>query len=77
MKITVNSPVAVDVFHRQGYSADTEFAKSSDADKERQLQQALVLDYPVTDLTIETEINYFQLNPAGALCPGVDEDSRQ
>jgi VWFA-related protein len=69
VKITVNSPAATDVSYRQGYYADTEFAKSSDADKERQLQQALVLDNPVTDLTIETEINYFQLNRAEYFVP--------
>jgi VWFA-related protein len=69
VKITVNAPLATDVSYRQGYYADSEFAKSSDADKERQLQQALVLDNPVTDLTIETEINYFQLNRAEYFVP--------
>ena len=69
VKITVNSPLATDVSYRQGYYADTEFAKSSDADKERQLQQALVLDNPVTDLTIATEINYFQVNRAEYYVP--------
>jgi VWFA-related protein len=69
VKITVNSAVAVDVSYRQGYYADTEFLKSSDADKERQLQQALVLDNPVTELTIETEINYFQLSHAEYYVP--------
>jgi len=69
VKITVNTPAATDVSYRQGYYADTEFAKSSDADKERQLQQALVLDNPVTDLTIATEINYFQLNRAEYFVP--------
>lgn len=67
--ITVTSPRATDVSYRQGYYADTEFAKSTDADRERQLQQALVLDNPVTDLTIETEINYFQLNRAEYFVP--------
>jgi hypothetical protein len=69
VKITVNSPQATDVSFRQGYYADTEFSKSSDADRERQLQQALVLDNPVTDLTIEAEINYFQLNRAEYYVP--------
>ncbi|HEY6359394.1 MAG TPA: VWA domain-containing protein, partial [Vicinamibacterales bacterium] len=69
VKITVTSPLATDVSYRQGYYADTEFAKSSDADRERQLQQALVLENPVTDLTIETEINYFQLNRAEYYVP--------
>ncbi len=67
--VTVKSPLAVDVSYRQGYYADTEFAKATDADKERQLQQALALDNPVTDLTIESEINYFQLNRAEYFVP--------
>lgn len=69
VKITVNSPVATDVSYRQGYYSDAEFTKMNDADKERQLQQALVLDNPVTELTIATEVNYFQLNRAEYFVP--------
>jgi VWFA-related protein len=69
VKITVAAPQATDVSYRLGYYADTEFSKSSDADKERQLEQALVLDNPVTDLTVEAEINYFQLTRAEYYVP--------
>ena len=54
---------------RQGYYADKEFAKFTEADKERQLEDALMLDNPVTDITIAMELNYFQLNRAEYFVP--------
>ncbi len=55
--------------YRQGYYADKEFAKFNDVDKERQLEEALMLENPVTDLTIAMEVNYFQLNRAEYFVP--------
>jgi hypothetical protein len=69
VKITVKNPNATDLSYRQGYYADTEFAKFTDADKERQLEQALVLDNPITELTLKMEVNYFQLNRAEYFVP--------
>jgi len=54
---------------RQGYFAGKEFAKFTTADKERQLEDALMLEDPVTDLTIAMEVNYFQLNHAEYYVP--------
>jgi VWFA-related protein len=50
--------------YRQGYYAGKEFGKFTTADKERQLEEALMLEDPITDLTIAMEVNYFQLNHA-------------
>ncbi|HTS28250.1 MAG TPA: VWA domain-containing protein [Bryobacteraceae bacterium] len=47
--------------YRQGYFADREFKNSTSADKERQLQQALMLGDPVTDIQVAMEINHFRL----------------
>ena len=58
-----------EVTFRQGYFADKEFAKFNEADKERQLEDALMLDNPVTDITIAMEVNYFQLNRAEYFVP--------
>lgn len=44
-------------------------AKFTAADKERQLEDALMLPDPVTDLTIAMEIDYFQLNRAEYFIP--------
>jgi VWFA-related protein len=65
VKITVNPPeLAASLDYRQGYYAGKEFSKFTVADKERQLEDALALGDPITDLTIAMEINYFQLNRA-------------
>jgi VWFA-related protein len=69
VKITVNSGRSADVTYRQGYFADKEFAKFNEADKERQLEEALMLENPVTDITIAMEVNYFQLNRAEYFVP--------
>ena len=55
--------------YRQGYLADKEFARFTEADKERQLEEALMLEDPVTDITIALEVNYFQLNRAEYFVP--------
>jgi len=54
---------------RQGYYAEKEFHKFNDVDRERQLEDALMLDDPITDLTIAMEVDYFQLNRAEYFVP--------
>lgn len=67
--ITVSHPADAKLDYRQGYYAGKEFAKFNAADKERQLEDALMLPDPITDLTIAMEINYFQLNRAEYFVP--------
>jgi hypothetical protein len=55
--------------YRQGYFGGKEFGKFNAADKERQLEEALMLGDPVTDITIAMEVNYFQLNRAEYFVP--------
>lgn len=69
IKISVNPELAAKLDYRQGYYAGKEFAKFTVADKERQLEDALMLGDPVTELTIAMEINYFQLNRAEYFVP--------
>ena len=57
--------------YRQGYYAGKEFTKFTSVDKERQLEEALMLGDPITDLTIAMEVNYFQLNRAEYYVPVV------
>ena len=61
--------LSAELAYRQGYFADKEFAKFTAADKERQLEEALMLENPVTDITIAMEVNYFQLNRAEYFVP--------
>jgi VWFA-related protein len=69
VKITVNPELAAKLEFRQGYYAGKEFSKFTTVDKERQLEDALMLGDPITDLTIAIEINYFQLNRAEYFVP--------
>jgi VWFA-related protein len=69
VKVTVGKPADAKLEFRQGYYAGKEFGKFNVADKERQLEDALMLDDPITELTIAMEINYFQLNHAEYFVP--------
>jgi VWFA-related protein len=69
VKITVNKNPDAKLDYRQGYYAGKEFGKFTVADKERQLEDALMLEDPITELTIAMEINYFQLNRAEYFVP--------
>jgi VWFA-related protein len=55
--------------YREGYYADKVFSKFTAVDKERQLEDALMLEDPITDLTIAMEIDHFQLNRAEYFVP--------
>ena len=68
IKVSVNIEGAK-LDYRQGYYAGKEFSKFTVADKERQLEDALMLEDPITELTIAMEINYFQLNRAEYFVP--------
>ena len=57
--------------YRSGYFAGKQFSKFTSADKERQLEDALMLGDPITDLTIVMEVDYFQLNRAEYFVPMV------
>jgi len=67
ISVASNPDAALD--YRQGYYAGKVFAKFNAADKERQLEDALMLSDPITELTIAMEIDYFQLNRAEYFVP--------
>jgi VWFA-related protein len=69
IKINLNNGMSADLDYRQGYYAGKQFAQFTVADKERQLEEALMLDDPITELTIAMEIDYFQLNRAEYYVP--------
>src|SRR5262249_30129783 len=60
---------SAELAYRQGYFADKEFAKFTAADKERQLEDALMLENPITEISLAMEVNYFQLNSAEYFVP--------
>ena len=69
VKIKVDSPLVAKLDYREGYYANKTFNKFTNADKERQLEEAMMLGDPITDLTIAMEIDYFQLNRAEYYVP--------
>jgi VWFA-related protein len=70
IRVSLTNPeLRADLMYRQGYYADKVWAKQSTADRERQLEEAVMLDNPITDITIALELNYFQLNRAEQFIP--------
>ena len=69
VKLSLSAGLSANLDYRQGYYAGKQFSKFTTADKERQLEDALMLQDPITELTIAMEINYFQLNRAEYFVP--------
>jgi len=69
VKVSLNSEMAANLDFRQGYFGEKEWGKYTTADKERELEDALMQGDPWTNLTIAVEINYFQLNKAEYFVP--------
>jgi len=64
VKVALRAGIDGELSYRQGYYADKEFAKFNATDKERQLEDALMLDNPITEINLAMEADYFQLNSA-------------
>src|SRR5215471_5620813 len=69
VKITLGAETTAKLDFRQGYFAGKKFGNFTAADKERQLEDALMLQDPVTELTIAMEVDYFELNRAEYFVP--------
>jgi len=69
IRISLNSIQEAKLDYRQGYYAGKVFSRFNDVDRERQLEDALMLEDPITELTIAMEIDYFQLNRAEYFVP--------
>jgi VWFA-related protein len=61
VQIKLNNDLQAKIDYRSGYFGQKEFKKFTNADKEDQLQQALMLGDPLTDLSLTAEIDYFRL----------------
>lgn len=69
IRVSLKQNAEAKLDYRQGYYANKVFSKFNDVDRERQLEDALMLDDPITELTIAMEIDYFQLNRAEYFVP--------
>jgi VWFA-related protein len=62
--------------YRQGYFAPKVFAKFTEADKERQLEDALMEENPITDLDDCHGARLLPIEPRRIFCPASGKDSR-
>ncbi len=69
IKVSLTGDSNASLAYRQGYYADKVFSRFTAVDKERQLEEALMLEDPITELSIAMEIDYFQLNRAEYFVP--------
>ncbi|HUH63169.1 MAG TPA: VWA domain-containing protein, partial [Terracidiphilus sp.] len=69
VRISLKQNLEARLDYRQGYFASKVFGRFNAVDKERQLEDALMLEDPITDLTIAMEIDHFQLNRAEYFVP--------
>jgi VWFA-related protein len=69
IKVSLREGMPGSLNYRHGYYARKQFGDFTPAEKERQLEEALMLEDPVTDLTIAMELDYFQLNRAEYYVP--------
>jgi VWFA-related protein len=69
VQVTLKNGRQGELTYRRGYFADKTFALFSEADKERQLEQAMMLENPVTEIGMAVEINYFMVNSADYFVP--------
>ena len=78
IKVQIGKNLSAKLDYRSGYFASKEFKQFNSSDRERQLQEALMLGDPVTDLTVALEVNYFRLArdryfvPVSVKIPGSD-----
>ncbi len=78
VKVQVAKSLMAKLDYRSGYFASKSFKQYNSSDRERQLQEALMLGDPVTDLTLAVEVNYFRLAkdryfvPVSVKIPGSD-----
>ena len=69
VRISLTGGTSADLEYRPAYFGDRVYAEFSEADRERQLEEALGSEYPLTDLTLAMEVTYFQLNSAEYYVP--------
>jgi VWFA-related protein len=59
--LKIKNNLAAKLDYRHGYFAGKNFNKFDSEDRERQLQEALMLGDPITDIEVKAEIDYFRL----------------
>ena len=69
VRISVADGIDADVSYRPGYYGAKDYKHFNATDKERQLEEALTLEDPITDIPMAMEVNYFQISSAEYFVP--------
>ena len=67
--IKLNPVVQAKIEYRQGYYASKQWKNFNSSDKERQLEEALELGDPVSELALAIEIDYFRISKGNYFVP--------
>lgn len=71
VQVRIKRPGKFALDYRRGYFAPKSFEYFTEADRERQLEEALLLDDPITDLRLVLEVDYFRRDRDRYLVPVV------
>jgi VWFA-related protein len=69
VNISLTNGLTANLEYSPGYYAKKEFKDFTATDKERQLEEALMLGDPETDISIAMELDYFRINQAEYFVP--------
>jgi hypothetical protein len=69
VKIAVASNASADLSYRPGYYAPKAYAKFNATERERQLEDALRAEDPITEISMAVDVNFFRLNSAEYFVP--------
>jgi VWFA-related protein len=78
IKVQLSTNLSAKLDYRTGYFSSKEFKQFNSSDRERQLEEALALGDPMTDLTLALETDYFRMArdryyvPVSVKLPGSD-----
>jgi hypothetical protein len=61
IKVQVAGNLSAKLDYRSGYFASKEFRKFDSSDRERQLQEAMALGDPITDISVAIEVGWFRM----------------
>ena len=64
IKISLKEDATAKLDYRQAYYAGKTWEKFTSSDKDRQLQDALMMGDPMTEIDIALQVNYFRINSA-------------
>ena len=69
LKVALRDGLSADLSYRPGYYGEKEYARFNATERERQLEEALRAEDPITEIPMAAEINYFQISSAEYYVP--------